>query len=109
MRKYLRTDLGNAKLFVEIYGNEIRFNYSKKIWEYYNFEDEQWKDDTIGMAENLAIEFIESLLPDTQNERTLPARNWAIDCQSGKHLYYLMEFAKPLSARQYDKKIVEKC
>lgn len=56
---YTFDDMGNAKRFINLFGNSIRYSYIDKRW--YNYDGRRWKVDTEGITEKLADHAIESM------------------------------------------------
>jgi putative DNA primase/helicase len=58
-RQYSFDDMGNAKRFIDLFGNSIRYSYIDKRW--YIYDGRRWKTDTEGITEKLADRAIEAM------------------------------------------------
>lgn len=56
---YTFDDMGNAKRFINLFGDSIRYSYIDKRW--YNYDGRRWKVDTEGITEKLADHAIEAM------------------------------------------------
>lgn len=67
VKDYDFTDTGNAIRFIDLYGNNIRYNYDNKYWVIY--DGKTWVKDDKQVVKNLADEFIMVLKKEAKNER----------------------------------------
>lgn len=59
---YSFDDTGNAERFNDKFNNSVRFNYTNKLWMYY--DSRRWKNDDSGMINRLCDEVVEGMKDD---------------------------------------------
>ena len=56
---YTMDDMGNAQRFVDLFGDQIRWNYTNEKWYYY--DDRKWCIDNDGTTERMADKAVEAM------------------------------------------------
>ena len=56
---YSMDDMGNAQRFVDLFGDQIRWNYTNEKWYYY--DDRKWCIDNDGTTERMADKAVEAM------------------------------------------------
>jgi len=91
------TDVGNVKLFVELYQRMIKFNH--KMGKFFMWKDYWWKDDRDGEIARLALESVEfrryeahrTAINEEQEEIQV---DWSYKCETKARLSNIVEMVK---------------
>lgn len=61
-RLYSFDDMGNARRFCDLFGEDVRYSYIDKRW--YNYDGRRWAADSAGTVERLADLAVEAMKPE---------------------------------------------
>lgn len=103
-KQYNRSDVGNAKRFVDRHGEYFRYCHKSKVW--YMWDGTRWAIDSRGMAERCVYSLSQYMqseatkISDT-DERTT-AFTWAVQLEGVNRVKNCLEAAQPLLSVEPD-------
>ncbi|MCL6612475.1 MAG: hypothetical protein K6T66_13120 [Peptococcaceae bacterium] len=95
--KYNRTDVGNAKRFVDVYGKLFRYCHNMKTWFY--FDGRRWVADNCGLAQKSVHVLAQTMqaeagsIPDP--DERVQAFKWAVGLESANRIENCLKAAQP--------------
>jgi putative DNA primase/helicase len=112
-KAYTLTDLGNAKRFVKLFGENVRFCYQNKKWLYWN--EIRWVWDDNGEVIRMAKKVIQSIYIEAGKESTSARRTeiaeWAKYSEAGARIREMIKLAEsennmPIQFTQLDNNLL---
>lgn len=107
-KKYNRSDVGNAKRFVDIYGELFRFCHKSKTW--YFFDGKRWSADSCGLAQKSVHTMSLTMQAEAGNiinqEEKLNAFKWAVGLESVNRVESCLKAAQsylPVEPTDFDR------
>jgi P4 family phage/plasmid primase-like protien len=95
-RSEMTTDLGNARLLVRLYGEDLRYVHTWRAWLIW--KDSHWRRDDDGSAMRMAKAAVEEMFTEASriNDETRrnAMRSYALKCQSAQRLAAMIKLAE---------------
>jgi len=92
------TDLGNAERLTDHHGADLRFDWTRKRWTYW--DGRRWAEDATGEAERRAKEAVRSIRDEAKQsndpDRCEKLAKWAPRSESASRIRSMLELARPL-------------
>lgn len=88
------SDTGNAKRFVDKYGNKVRYSYQDNGWHYWT--GKVWKEDLTGEVKKLADDVIIEMIQDALLSGNKDLLKWAYKTRSSATKRNMIEESKHL-------------
>ncbi len=91
-----RTDLGNARRLVKLFGDRIRFHTAWKVWLIW--DGRRWREDHNGQIVRLAKKVVAAIYKEASDSRDDATREalakWAISSESRAHIEAMIALAQ---------------